>query len=68
MRAIVTCEGCGYRQMVARQLDRPEAFHVICHGCERTLLVTVTAIDMRTARTRGLVPAPRLPAAPGRAA
>ncbi len=68
MRAIVTCEGCGYRQTVARQLDRPESFHLICHGCERTLLVSVTAIDMRTARAHGAVPASPQPAAPRRVA
>ena len=51
MRAIVTCECCGYRQAVARPIRRPETFHVICHGCEGVLLVEVTTEDLRAART-----------------
>jgi hypothetical protein len=49
MRAIVTCECCGYRQAVARPIRRPEQFHVICHGCEGVLLVEVTSADLRHA-------------------
>ena len=49
MRAIVTCECCGYRQAVARPIRRPEQFHVICHGCEGVLLVEVTSADLRQA-------------------
>jgi hypothetical protein len=50
MRAIVTCECCGYRQAVARPIRRPESFHVICHGCEGILRVEVTSADLRAAR------------------
>ena len=49
MRAIVTCECCGYRPAVARPIRRPEQFHVICHGCEGVLLVEVTSADLRQA-------------------
>ena len=68
MRAIVTCECCGYRQAVARPIRRPEQFHVICHGCEGVLLVEVTSADLRqadkpaTARATVLAP-PTPPAA-----
>ncbi len=59
MRAIVTCEGCGHRQVVARTIQAPETFHIICHSCERTLLVAVTAADVRAARTRATTAPPR---------
>ncbi|HYA01168.1 MAG TPA: hypothetical protein VEK76_12600 [Candidatus Binatia bacterium] len=51
MRAIVTCECCGHRQVMARPIRRPESFYVICHGCEGVLRVEVTSADLRTART-----------------
>jgi ribosomal protein S27E len=50
MRAIVTCEGCGNRQAVARPIRHPETFHVICHGCEGVLMVEVTGVDLTVAR------------------
>jgi len=50
MRAVVTCESCGYRQSVARPIVHPESFHIICHGCEGVLRVEVTGADLRAAR------------------
>lgn len=58
MRAIVTCECCGHRQTVARPIRRPESFHLVCHDCERTLRVDVTAEDIRAAE---LSTTPRTP-------
>lgn len=49
MRAVVTCEACGFRQEVARDIPRPTSFHLICHRCEQSLKVTVTDADIRTA-------------------
>jgi hypothetical protein len=49
MRAIVTCECCGHRQAVARSINRPESFHLVCHCCEGVLRVDVTAEDLRAA-------------------
>ncbi|GAC1337520.1 MAG: hypothetical protein NVSMB29_01980 [Candidatus Dormibacteria bacterium] len=49
MRAIVTCECCGHRQAVARAIDRPESFHLVCHECEGVLRVDVSADDLRSA-------------------
>lgn len=53
MRAIVTCECCGHRQTIARAIDRPETFHLVCHECERSLKVDVTNHDLVSARTSG---------------
>lgn len=49
MRAVVSCEGCGHRQEVARDILAPSTFHIICHRCEQSLVVTVTEADLRTA-------------------
>ncbi len=49
MRAIVTCECCGYRQAVARQINAPESFHIVCHECEGVLRVDVTSADLKAA-------------------
>ena len=49
VRAIVTCECCGHRQTVARPIRRPESFYLVCHDCERTLRVDVTAEDIHAA-------------------
>ena len=49
MRAVVTCECCGFRQAVARSITLPECFHVVCHQCEGVLRVDVTAEDLRVA-------------------
>lgn len=49
MRAIVTCECCGHRQAVARAIDLPESFHLVCHECEGVLRVDVSAADLRAA-------------------
>ena len=49
MRAVVTCECCGHRQAIARQIVRPESFNLICHRCEQSLMVSVTQADIRTA-------------------
>jgi hypothetical protein len=49
MRAVVTCECCGFRQAVARSIARPESFHLMCHNCEGVLRVEVTADDLRSA-------------------
>ena len=49
MRAVVTCECCGFRQAVARSIARPERFFVVCHECEGVLQVEVTAEAIRTA-------------------
>lgn len=50
MRAVVTCECCGHRQTVARAIRAPETFHLVCHACERSLRVDVTAEDISAAR------------------
>ena len=42
MRAVVTCECCGHRQAIARQIVRPESFNLVCHSCEGVLRVEVT--------------------------
>jgi hypothetical protein len=49
MRAVVTCESCGLRQAVARAIPEPTTFHIVCHRCELSLLVTVTDADIRSA-------------------
>ena len=49
MRAVVTCESCGLRQEVARVIPEPTTFHIVCHRCELSLLVTVTEADILTA-------------------
>jgi len=49
MRAVVTCESCGLRQEVARAIPEPTTFHIVCHRCELSLLVTVTDADIRSA-------------------
>ena len=50
MRAVVTCECCGYRQAIARQIVRPESFNLICHSCEGVLRVEVTTDDIQAAQ------------------
>ena len=50
MRAVVTCECCGNRQAVARQIQQAEIFHVVCHTCESVLRVEVTDADLRAAQ------------------
>ena len=50
MRAVVTCECCGNRQAVARQIVQAESFHVVCHGCESVLRVEVPAEELRAAQ------------------
>jgi uncharacterized Zn finger protein len=52
MRAVVTCESCGFRETVARSIRRPESFYVVCHRCEGVLRVEVTEEDLRAAQTR----------------
>ncbi|MGH7639430.1 MAG: hypothetical protein ACREN7_04470 [Candidatus Dormibacteria bacterium] len=54
MRAVVTCENCGLRQEVARSIPQPTQFHIICHRCELSLLVTVTRSDIETAASASL--------------
>jgi transcription elongation factor Elf1 len=49
MRAVVTCESCGLRQEVARAIPEPTSFHIVCHRCELSLLVTVTEADIVSA-------------------
>jgi transcription elongation factor Elf1 len=61
MRAIVTCECCGHRQTVARTVEKPGTFHLVCHECERSLRVDVSSEDLSAARP------PRAPS-PDRAA
>ena len=50
MRAVVTCECCGNRQAVARQIQRAETFFVLCHACESVLKVEVTDEELRAAQ------------------
>jgi ribosome-binding protein aMBF1 (putative translation factor) len=50
MRAVVTCECCGNRQAVARQITHAESFFVVCHSCESVLRVEVNEDDLRAAR------------------
>ncbi|MGH7610072.1 MAG: hypothetical protein ACREOD_09115 [Candidatus Dormibacteria bacterium] len=49
MRAVVTCESCAFRQEVARTIPEPTTFHIVCHRCEQSLLVTVTQADIHSA-------------------
>jgi transcription elongation factor Elf1 len=63
MRAIVTCECCGHRQTVARAIERPGTFHLVCHECERSLRVDVTDEDLSAARSAGSSTAGRAAAA-----
>jgi hypothetical protein len=63
MRAIVTCECCGHRQTLARAIERPGTFHLVCHECERSLRVDVTDEDLSAARNAGLASADRAAAA-----
>ena len=63
MRAIVTCECCGHRQTVARAIDRPGTFHLVCHECERSLRVDVTDAELSAARSAGSPSADRAAAA-----
>jgi hypothetical protein len=63
MRAIVTCECCGHRQTLARAIERPGTFHLVCHECERSLRVDVTDEDLSAARNAGLPSADRAAAA-----
>jgi hypothetical protein len=50
MRAVVTCECCGHRQAIARQIVRPESFNLVCHSCEGVLRVEVTSSDLQAAQ------------------
>jgi hypothetical protein len=50
MRAVVTCECCGHRQAIARQIVRPESFNLVCHSCEGVLRVEVTTDDLKAAQ------------------
>jgi hypothetical protein len=34
---------------VARDIPQPTNFHIICHRCEQSLVVSVTQADIRTA-------------------
>ena len=63
MRAIVTCECCGHRQTVARAIDHPGTFHLVCHECERSLRVDVTDEDLSAARNASSASADRAAAA-----
>jgi transcription elongation factor Elf1 len=63
MRAIVTCESCGHRQTIARAIERPGIFHLVCHECERSLRVDVTEEDLAAARAGDARPADRAAAA-----
>jgi hypothetical protein len=50
MRAVVTCECCGHRQAIARQIVHPEWFNLVCHSCEGVLRVEVTVDDLQAAQ------------------
>ncbi|HEY2705893.1 MAG TPA: hypothetical protein VGL20_19605 [Candidatus Dormibacteraeota bacterium] len=64
MRAIVTCECCGHRQTVARAIEQPGTFHLVCHECERSLRIDVSREDLSAAaRTPGSASADRAAAA-----
>ena len=63
MRAIVTCECCGHRQTVARAIESPGTFHLVCHECERSLRVDVTDEDLTAARNASSTTARRAAAA-----
>ena len=39
--AVVTCEQCRHRQVMARRLQGPATFSCICHGCESVLKVNL---------------------------
>lgn len=42
-RVAVTCEGCGFRQCLEREIRAPGYVFLRCHGCEHLLRVAVTA-------------------------
>lgn len=48
MRAVVTCENCGFRQEPVREITAPVAFHLICHKCEQSLEVSIDEAAIRT--------------------
>ena len=52
MRAVVTCENCGYRETVARSIRAAQSFYVVCHRCEGVLRVEVTDADLQAAQAR----------------
>ncbi len=52
MRAVVTCESCGYRETVARSIRTAQSFYVVCHQCEGVLRVEVTDADLKAAQSK----------------
>ena len=52
MRAVVTCESCGFRETVARSINAAQAFFVVCHQCEGVLRVEVTEEDLKAAQAK----------------
>ncbi len=54
MRAVVTCESCGYRETVARSIRTAQSFYVVCHECEGVLRVEVTDADLAAAQAKAL--------------
>ena len=52
-KVAVTCDQCGHRHRIARQIAQPESFDVVCHECESVLKVVVTDADLyKPHRTR----------------
>lgn len=43
LRITVTCELCGYRQRLERKITQPGHVDLICHDCEASIGVEVTA-------------------------
>ena len=52
MRAVVTCESCGFRETIARPIRTAQAFYVVCHQCEGVLRVEVTEADLLAAQAK----------------
>jgi hypothetical protein len=46
----ITCERCGRRQTLERRCVEPVDIHIVCHGCERTLLIEVRREDLEESR------------------
>lgn len=50
----VTCGHCGQIHECVRLVGEPCSFTVLCHGCEGTLTVTITAEQILARRTKDL--------------
>jgi hypothetical protein len=42
---IIRCEECGCRMRLEREILWPQEIHLVCHGCEAVLVVTVDKFE-----------------------